>query len=801
MSSILKSITPHIIALLAFFIILFLFFKPAFEGKRLPQNDVLQGESAGKQGKNYKEKTGEEALWCTSMFSGMPAYMINTHYPGDYLMKLHYKFRGLFPYTADVVAVNFICMYIMLCCFGMRAELAFIGGFAYAFSPFTIMSTEAGHLYKVLAMGYFPLIIGGVKLIYDNKLVVGALLASLGTGLELVAQHYQITYYGIILILLMGFTYLFYAIKTGEIKRFVLSSLLLVAAALIGVGPSVARLWTTFEYNEYSIRGKKELTPLEGASQVKEGLDKDYAFSWSQGIWETMTYVIPNLYGGGSGEKLDKSSHTYKALRSQNVPNSNIKSFTQNVPTYWGDQPFTSGPMYAGITILALAILGVFTINKREKTWILCGIIILTTLSWGRNFESLNFFLFDHFPMYNKFRTVSMALSIVNFGLILLAILGVNSFLLLEKVDQLNILKKLAIAIVSIIGFVYFISLFLSFEGPKDETMKLPTWLLNAIIDDRKSMFHSSTFRSLLLSSLIIGVLYWSTTKKQSLLYVYISLSVLTIFDLWSVNKKYLSHNDFKKFKDATEVPFTAADRQILEDKDPNYRVFDLNNPFNNALTSYHHKSIGGYHGAKMQRYQDLIERHLSKNNQKVLDILNCKYIITNQPEQPVFERRTQNGNAWFVKNVTTVNSPDEEIEALNTFDQYNDAVIDATKFKTGTTTYSKDENASIKLETYKPNHLTYTATNTGNGLALFSEIYYAAGWNAYIDGTPTNHIRCNYILRGLEIPAGTHKVEFKFEPQSYHTGNKISLIASILVFSLLLGAVGWEVKKELKKA
>lgn len=429
------------------------------------------------------------------------------------------------------------------------------------------MSTEAGHLYKVLAMGYFPLIIGGIKLIYDKKIISGALLTAIGTGLELVAQHYQITYYAIMLILIMGCTYLYYAIKKGDIKRFVLSSSLLVAAALIGVGPSVARLWTTFEYNEYSIRGKKELTPLEGASQVKEGLDKDYAFSWSQGIWETMTYVIPNLYGGGSGEKLGKSSNTYKALKSQNVPNSNIKSFTQNVPTYWGDQPFTSGPMYAGITILALAILGLFTVEKREKTWIIGGVILLTALSWGRNFETLNYFLFDYFPMYNKFRTVSMALSIVNFGLILLAILGVNSFLELEKTKQLQLLKKVAIAIVSTIGFVYFISLFLSFEGPKDETMKLPAWLLDAIIEDRKSMFHSSAFRSLTLSSLIIGVLYWSTTKKQSLIYVYISIAVLTIFDLWSVNKNYLAHEDFKKVKDATEVKMTAANQTILQDK------------------------------------------------------------------------------------------------------------------------------------------------------------------------------------------------------------------------------------------
>lgn len=396
--------------------------------------------------------------------------------------------------------------------------------------------------------------------------------------------------------------------------------------------------------------------------------------------------------------------------------------------------------------------------------------------------------------MFNKFRAVAMALAITAFCMLLIGLFGLQSWLEKTKEDQFTILKKTAFTTLSTIIGVWIISyIFLSFESDRDASAKLPEWLLNAIIDDRKSLFHKDTFRSLFFATTILISLYLYQKKsiqKPLLLGLIVCSSLL---DLWSINKRYLNDDDFVKETILDQIKPTLANNKISQDTS-NYRVLDLNNPFNNAITSYHHRSIGGYHGAKMQRYQDIIERHLSQNNQKVLDILNCKYIITNKTEQPIFERRTQLGGAWFTNSILEVNSADEEINALNTFDQKNNAVIDRSKFKISSTSFNNTE-ASITIDQYKPNHLTYTSNNSGNGFAVFSEIYYAEGWNAYIDGKLTPHIRCNYILRGLEIPSGKHKIDFKFEPNSYFIGNKISLVASILVFGLAFGAIFMEIK------
>ena len=793
-----QPLIAHSLAFGVFFLILFVFFKPSFEGKLLPQNDVLQGLSSSKEALDFRAETGEEALWTNSMFSGMPTYIINTHYSGDWVMAFNYKLRFL-PIITDAVFINFLGFYIFLLCLGVSPLICFLGASSYAFAPFSIISAEAGHIYKILAVGYLPIFIGGLVLILKRqKYLLGAAVTTLGVGLSFASQHYQIVFYAF----LLGGVYCVVKgielLLAKQIPTLAKSAIIILFTIALGFGPGIGRTWGIMEYNPYSIRGQKE---LKSENKATSGLDKEYAFAWSQGVWETMTLVVPNLYGGASGQELDKKSETYQTLRKNNIPTSNIKSFCKNVPTYWGDQPFTAGPVYFGIIFVALFILCIFSMPKQQYLWLLVGAVFFTLLALGDNFSTFNYFLFDYVPMFNKFRAVAMALTITTFCFIGMACLGLNAFFELENDKKTVVLKKTALWSLGVLGVVYLFGLFMSFTNDKDATYKLPEWLLEAIISDRKSMFQKDAFRSLFFIGLLLTALYLYIKNTLSKNVTIIVIAAVALLDIMMINSRYISHDKYVKKTLDEQVPFTAADRQILEDKDPNFRVFDLNNPFNNALTSYHHKSIGGYHGAKMQRYQDLIERHLSQNNQKVLDILNCKYILTNQAEQPVFERRTQNGNAWFVKNVTTVNSPDEEIEALNTFDQYNDAVVDVSKFKTSATTYSKDESASIKLDSYKPNHLTYTATNTGNGLALFSEIYYAAGWNAYIDGKPTNHIRCDYILRGLEVPAGTHKIEFKFEPVSYHTGNKISLIASILVFGLLLGAVGWEVKKGLKKA
>ncbi|WP_109829800.1 YfhO family protein [Reichenbachiella versicolor] len=790
----LKKVLNHVLPVLLFIVVLSAYFAPVFfEGKHLKQNDVLQGIAAAQETRDYRAELGEEPLWSGTMFSGMPAYLISVHYSGDWMMHLNHFLRFL-PNTVDAIFINFLCFYIMLLCFRVNPYLAFVGGLGYAFSTFTMVTAEAGHLFKVLAIGYLPLLFGGIKLVFTNRKVLGAALIAVGTGLELAAQHYQITFYGYLLAAIMTLTYMVREIKS--VKLVVVNGAIVLFSVILGVGPSTGRLWGIQEYNPYTIRGEKELTPLPGQTSPKKGLDKDYAFAWSQGVWETMTMVIPNLYGGASGQELGKNSNTFKKLKAQNVPRGSIKQFCSSVPTYWGPQPFTSGPVYFGITILVLFILGLFTLPTADKQWLLIGTIFFTLLALGKNFATFNYFIFDYVPMFNKFRAVTMTLTITAFCMLLIGLFGLQNWLEKPKTEQFQILKKVALVSAGVIGGVWIFSLmFLSFKGERDASMQFPSWLMDAIVEDRKALFHRDSLRSLFFALTTLGSLflfYLGKVKKTGLLGLIVLFSLL---DLWFINKRYLNSNDFVRQKITDQISPSKIDLQIQNDKS-NYRVLDLNNPFNNGITSAHHKSIGGYHGAKMQRYQDLIERHISKNNQKVLDILNCKYLITNQPQQPFIERETALGNAWFANNIIRVSTADEEIAELATFDQKNDAVVDVSKFKLSRNAISNAE-ASIKLDLYQPNYLVYSTNNDDNGFAVFSEIYYAEGWDAYIDGEKVPYLRADYILRGLEVPAGKHKVEFKFQPQSYFIGNRVSMGASILVVCLVLGAVFVEVKKQ----
>lgn len=795
-SSVSKAI-QYILPLVLFIGILSIYFAPEFfEGKYLKQNDVLQGISAGHETQEFRDNNGEEALWNGTMFSGMPTYLINIRYSGDWVAKLHLALRFL-PHTADAIFINFLGFYILLLCFRVNPWLSGIGAFTYAFSAFTIVSAEAGHIFKVLAIGYLPLVFGGIKLVFSNKKLIGFSLIALGTALELAAQHYQITFYGYILAGLMTLVYLFQ--ERNDIKKLITTGAIVFFGVVIGLGPGIGRTWGVLEYNEHSIRGKKELTS-ENKETVKEGLDKEYAYAWSQGVWETMTIVIPNLYGGASGEELDKKSSTYIALKENRVPTSTIKNITRNAPTYWGPQPFTSGPIYFGIITIALFILGIYTLDQVNKTWLIAGALLFVFIALGKNFETFNYFLFDHVPMFNKFRAVAMALSITAFCMLLMGIIGLNTWLEKPEEERITILKKTTITSFGLVIGIWLISLFiLSFEGPKDATYKFPEWLLDALIADRKSMFHMDTLRSLIFLLLGMATLYLFTNKTLQKNTLYIALACVVLLDLWTINKRYLNTDDFVTEQIKRQVKPDAADLKILADKTLSYRVIDMNNPFNNGITSFHHKSIGGYSGAKMQRYQDLIERHISQNNQKVWDMLNTKYIKTTDPNNPVVPRSTNLGNAWFVNSIKLVNNPNEEIDYLTEFNPQEECVIDKSKFDISTTEFQKNQ-ASAELVSYQPNKMTYKTNNANDGFLVFSEIYYPEGWKITIDGKEAKQVRCNFVLRGLNVPAGEHTIEYRFEPDSYYIGNKISLFASILVFGLLFGAIFLEYRQKKTK-
>ncbi|MGE3826048.1 MAG: YfhO family protein, partial [Bacteroidia bacterium] len=550
-------------------------------------------------------------------------------------------------------------------------------------------------------------------------------------------------------------------------------------------------------YGQYTIRGKSDLSSELAAG--KEGLSQKYATDWSYGVGETMTLLIPNFYGGASNGELSTKSETYKVLIDSNFPKSQAAGIIKNLPLYWGDQPFTSGPVYLGAIICFLFVLGLFTIKGNDKWWLLAAAILSIVLSWGKNFPAATDFFFTYFPGYNKFRAVSMTLVIAQFVFPVMGLLALKN-IFSGEIPAAELKKKLIYSL-SIVGgiclfFVLMPGMFFDFISSADESLERSkvAGLVDAIRDDRKDLLSSDALRSLvfiLLSGAILWLFMLNKLKKEIVMALF---AVLVLVDMLPVDLRYLNKSNFVN-KNKAEKPFTAteADKIILEDKDPNFRVLNLAaNTFNDASTSYFHKSIGGYHGAKLKRFQELIDQHISKNNIKVLNMLNTKYVIMpGEGNRPALPQQNPGalGNAWFVYEINWAANPDSEITALGKFEPKFTAVIDK-QFEKELNGYTPqaDSTAQIKLTDYKPNHLTYQSKATAEQLAVFSEIYYDKGWNAYIDGKLTPHFRANFVLRAMRVPAGEHKVEFKFEPATYYTGEKIALAGSVLLF-LFVGA------------
>lgn len=780
-----EKVLPHILSVFVFIVILAIYFNAAFfDGQHLLQNDILQGLGGGQESNEYRDNTGEEALWTNSMFGGMPLYLVNLYFSGEWINKIRH-ISLLFPKPADTVFLNFICFYILLCVARIRPAVAFLGAFIYAFGSFNIISLEAGHVWKVRAIAFMPLVFAGALLLLRQRYVIGLGVTALGAALELGAQHYQITYYLGLILLLFFANKFFYMIRRGELKVFINASLLIMVAGILALGTAFGRLWAVAEYGKASIRGKTELTAEK--KDVSSGLDRDYAFNWSMGKMETLTLLVPNMFGGASGTDIGKKSETFQLLRKNQVPLNSANDFVSKAPTYWGPQPFTSGPVYTGIIVIFLFIMGMFVLKPEEKWWALIAVVLSVLLSWGKHFELLNYAMFDYFPGYNKFRTVSMAMTIALFCIPFIASLTLER--IVQNYKQPLLEKYLLYSFGSIASILVLV---LVFSGWPDYIstvdVQLPEWLLEALREDRKRMLVKDAFRSLFLV-LASGLLFYIFIReKLSLKYFLGIFLTLTVFDLYSIDKRYLNNGHFSNTSVQKYFTPTPVDELIQKDTALSYRVFNIQNPFNDARTSYFHKSIGGYHGAKMRRYQDMIERHISRNNLSVLNMLNTKYIITGDSRQPVQINPDALGNAWFVGEVIPVQSPDQEIEELSSFDPKKTAYVDTSKFKLNT--YIFDTTGTIYLDEYKPNYLKYQVNTNKDAFAVFSEIYYSPGWETYIDGNKASHVRVNYILRGMEVPAGTKKIEFKFVPDAYHVGNKIMWISSLLITVLFAGGI-----------
>jgi len=815
MKEIIKKVLPHAVAVILFVVATMVYFSPMFfEGKQLRQGDILHSNGSSQEIVEYRQRTGNEALWTNSVFSGMPAYQISMHYPNNWLQYLN-KFLTLgMPSPAYMIFLAFLGFYIMLLCFKVNPWLAIAGAFAYGLSTYFMHIAGAGHNTKMRAMAFMPTIIGGLYLAYaQRKMWLGTLLVCLSLGLQIRANHLQITYYTAIIVLIFIIFELVRVIKEKQYVSFVKTSAAMAIAVAMAVGVNITNMLLTSEYTSYSTRGQSELTD-ESGDQTR-GLDKSYILNdYSYGIVETMNLFIPNFVGGGSISKVGTGSPLYEALVQNNVSKQDIAAICRAVPTYWGGQRSTAGPVYIGAVVIFLFILGLFVVKGQVKWWLVTAVVLSIFLAWGNNFLMLSNLFIDFFPGYNKFRTVSMILVIAELAIPLLGILALKEMFGNELTvgDKQKALKNSFFIAGGIALFFALFSGIFSFSASTDSLFSSwPDWFIAALHDTRQYLLRMDSIRTLFFVAAAAAVLWFSLKGKLKTNTVYVMFIVFVVVDLWTVNKRYLNDENFDKRQRANTVAATSADLAILQDKDPNYRVLNLTvDPFNDATTSFHHKSLGGYHGAKMKRYQQIIEYHLGPeinalgtrlrsvkkeddiaslfNNSPVMNMLNTKYVIINPDQIPITNTNLL-GNAWTVENIRWADNSDAEIAALSSFNPTREVVIDKryqTDLKEFTAQY--DSTASIRLLSYEPNHLVYEYQSQLPQMVVFSEIFYDKGWNAYIDGEPAPHIRANYILRAMAVPAGNHEIVFKFEPQKYAQGEKIALVSSIAIVLLILG-------------
>ncbi len=793
----LKFFSTHLVSLLVFIIAALLYFHPVLKGEKLSQSDITQHIGMAKEVNDYRTTTGSEPYWAESAFSGMPTYQIGTYFPHDYLSYLDRLIRFL-PRPADYLFLYFLGFYIMLLAFKVDWKLAIMGSLAFGFSTYLMIIFGAGHNAKAHAIAYMPLVLAGVIYVFKKQYLLGFTLTGLATALEIKANHPQMTYYLLFAIFILGIIELVEAIKKKKITQFTYQSLLIITAMLLAVGVNSTRLMATKEYSDFSTRGNTALTINSDGTpkEVTSGLSKDYITQFSYGISETFNLLVPRYMGGGTVERLDKNSSTYKHVSSIAGPRQ-AEGFIKQVYTYWGDQLIVEAPAYVGAVIVFLFFLGVFLVKGKFKYWLLATTVFSIAMSWGRNFEVLTNFFIDYVPLYNKFRAVSSFQVIAELCFPLLGILAIKEFFsskILKEQKQEALKKAFYVT-----GGLIFIGLFYAvafspFEGLRDANYAQYEGLLDAVKADRQSMLYSDSFRSLALISLSFVILWLFSKQRLNKTKTIIGFALLILFDLVQVNLRYVNEDDFKQAR-KIDKPFTAsnADLQILRDK-THYRVANFaGDPFQDGRTSYFHKSIGGYHAAKMGRYQDLIEFQIQKQNMQIYNMLNVKYFIipSDNGKEEAQQNPDANGNAWFVNEVQYVQTANEEIKALDSLNTKKVAILkdhNSYGFE-NSRKYDIDSLATIKLTKYSLNALSYESFSNQNEFAVFSEIYYKNGWNAYIDGELKPHLNVNYVLRGLEIPAGKHSIEFRFEPKVIQTGSTISLLSYVI---LLLIPLGW---------
>jgi hypothetical protein len=798
-----------------FLALCFFYFTPAFQGKALNQGDVLRAQSTQKEIMDVKDKTGKAPLWTNGMFSGMPSYQVWAPYPSNITTYVVSTLKAVFPNPVDTVLLLLLGTYFLLSVLKLNPWLSAAGAIAFAFSSYNFILIDAGHANQVFAIAFFAPIIASVIMAFRGQYLLGSALTAFFLAMEIRSNHIQMTYYLMLALIIFVGIEMYHAFKNKQTKPIFKSIGYLSAATILAIAVNAGSLWTTYEYGNESIRGKSNLNAK--TTEPSNGLSKEYAFQWSQGIGECFTFLVPNAYGGGSRSTIDADSKVVKVLTDKGIDPTQAAGFAQQMPSYWGAKPFTEGPSYFGAVVCFLFIFGLIAVKSRLKWWLLGASALTILLSFGSNFPLLSDLFFNYFPLYNKFRALDSILAVAELCFPVLGFLAVHEAI--NSTDKVATLKKLMIAF-GITGAITLIiwllpELFLSFKTNAHQdfvsTMSqaiggdtpFANVIANALIQDRAHLASADALRSLIFIVIAFGLLWAVLKQKINASVVSIAFLLLVAVDLWSVDKRYLKDDSFVAKEDLAKPREREVDQFIQRDTDPDYRVFDLSegDPFSNANTSYFHKSIGGYHAAKLKRYQELIENQFTKSvNQDVLDMLNTKYIITADEKSGTAKMQANStacGHAWFVKSIKYAANADQEMEAISSFDPKNEAIVDEQYRSMMSKPHAIDPAATIKLTSYNPDHLVYESGSQTPQTAVFSEIYYDKGWKMLIDGEEKPFFRVDYLLRAAEIPVGNHKIEFIFHPTSYYAGEGVSLAGSILLVLILGGAFYMESKKK----
>jgi len=778
-----KDLRIHIYVTIGFIIASVLFYHPLLQGKKLFQSDIAQYEGMSREIKENREKFDKEIYWIDNAFGGMPTYQLGAKYPYDILAPIHYLFRFI-PRPAHTLFLYLISMYLLLLVFKVPWRISIIGSVAFAFSTYLLIILQVGHNTKALAISYIPIVIAGLILLKNNKKILGFILSLLAISLQIRANHYQMTYYLLFIIGLFIVVYLFDSYKRGEVRSFIKSISPFFLAGILALGLNAPNILSTYEYSKFSTRSSSELklNPNGSEKEKTSGLNYDYITQYSFGVFESLNTIIPRIQGGASTENIGEDTNLYKFLVDNNIPKDQASSFVKAVPTYWGDQPILEAPVYIGITVFFLFILSLFMVRGPTKIWLVSCIILSLTLSWGKNFPLLTDFFIDNFPMYNKFRAVSSIQVILEFAIPLLASIGLYNYIKEGKLKHLN--KVLLIVVIPLIVLLL-IKSSISFIGPNDEYYKsiFGEQIVSQIVYERAGMYSADIIRALIFTVVVYCILRFRTLLGSNI--AVISIFLLVFYDLSSVNSRYIDKDLFIDL-DTEYITKSQVDLEILNDKS-DYRVYNASQGLNGANTSFFHNSIGGYHAAKLRRYQETYDYFRFHNKDlNLLNMLNAKYVLSDtETGKDLFTNEDVLGNVWAVDSISLVDSADKILDNLIKIDINKHAITFNDSYRSNNLNqFNSNDLLEIYFNRNSSNHITYKYNAESPQLLIFSEIYYPKGWNVYLDDKLSEYFDVNYILRGMVVPEGKHKIDFYFEPEIVKLGINVRLISILLTFS-----------------